>query len=52
MLLLAGMFSCSDNNQKRKWKAVSDLASSELLFQEIEIEAMLGRPYKIGVADI
>lgn len=51
LLLLAGMFSCSDNNQKRKWKAVSDLASSELLFQEIEIEAMLGRPYKIGVAD-
>lgn len=48
IVLLLGIFSCSSNQNKKK---VSDLATSELVFREMAIEPLLGRPYQIEVID-
>ena len=47
VVLLAGLSACSEDNRGKGRKAMEDLATSELLFQEISLETILG---KIGRA--
>ena len=42
VVLLAGLSACSEDNRGKGRKAMEDLATSELLFQEISLETILG----------
>lgn len=51
VVLLAGLSACSEDNRGKGRKAMEDLATSELLFQEISLETILGRPFQIEIVD-
>lgn len=51
LVMLVAVFACSGNNQKMKGGIISDLEASELSFQEISIEPMIGRPNQIEIVD-
>lgn len=50
-ILLLGLFSCTNNSQRREVEAISELPSCKLVFQEIPIEPLLSRPYQMEIID-